>query len=57
MAKYDLLVAADGRHPKTRRLYQAHDSSFKTFMRLGSKDYVGFNGNFLPGRPPSRASQ
>ena len=50
---YDLLVASDGRHSKCRRLYQAHDPSFTSFLRPSPKDYAGFSGLTLPG--PQRA--
>ena len=58
-AKYDLLVAADGRHSKTRRLFQEHDPNFTAFQRPGDKDYLSFGGFMLPGAPccASRALQ
>ena len=49
VAGYDLLVAADGRHSKTRRLYQEHEPTFTSFQRRGAKDYLTFSGFMLPG--------
>ena len=50
--KYALLVAADGRHSKTRRLYEQHEPSFTSFLSPSPKDYVGFSGLTLPGEHP-----
>ena len=47
--QYDLLVAADGRHSKCRRLYQKFDPSFSCYLRPAPKHYVGFAGITLPG--------
>ena len=47
--KYDLLVAADGRYSKTRRLYEQHEPRFKTFLQPSAVEYVGFSGLTLPG--------
>ena len=51
VATYDLLLAADGRHSKTRGLYQEHEPTFTSFQRRGDKDYLTFSGFMLPGMP------
>ena len=48
--KYDLLVVCDGRHSKTRSLYQQHDPSFTAWSKPARLHYMGFSGVELPGQ-------
>ena len=50
---YDLLIAADGRHSKCRRLYRLHDASFTSFLQPSSRDYASFSGLTMPGTLPA----